>query len=134
DSGRRREVIVEGLVSDFPSPRPSSKLTAATSGSRAPSVGAAHSSSRSREPARRRISHPSLRLADRAVSISRPLQYVAERRHQDARAALLAPHATVAGAGLAAVVVARIEFPIVDPQFAIEQVQLFDAGVDVRRV
>jgi len=62
------------------------------------------------------------------------LQDVAERSHEDARAARLAPHATVAGAGLAAVVVARIELPIVDPQFAVEQVQLFDAGVDVRRV
>ena len=56
DSGKRREVIVEAPASDFPSPRASSKLTGGTSGSRARWVGAAPSSSRSREPARQRIS------------------------------------------------------------------------------
>ena len=58
DSGKRREVTVEAPDSDFPSPRASSKLTGATSGSRAPSGGAARSSSRSRAPARPRISRP----------------------------------------------------------------------------
>jgi hypothetical protein len=40
----------------------------------------------------------------------------------------------IAAAGLRAVVVSRIERAVFDHQLTMEQIQLFDAGMDVRRI
>src|SRR5215831_13142572 len=48
-------------------------------------------------------------------------QDVVDRRHEHTGAAGLAPHATVGGAGLAAVVVAGSQQAILDPELALEQ-------------
>src|ERR1051326_1201874 len=53
---------------------------------------------------------------------------------EDAGAAGLAPDALVAGSGRTVVVVAWHELLLVDPQFAIEEMQLFDARMRMRRV
>src|SRR5690349_17113609 len=70
----------------------------------------------------------------RTLHQSGSAQDVGERCDQQARAAGLAPHAAVTGPGLGAIVVAGMELAIVDPQLAVEQVQLFHARVAVRRI
>src|ERR1044071_45385 len=59
-----------------------------------------------------------------AASLGASEQEVAERRHEHARAAGLAPYPTIDGIGLPAVVVAGVELPIIDPELAVEQKQL----------
>src|SRR3954471_895206 len=49
-------------------------------------------------------------------------------------AAGLTPDALVARSGLTVVVVARKELALVDPQLAIKKMQLFDAGMRMRRI
>src|SRR5262245_2727829 len=53
---------------------------------------------------------------------------------EHARAAGLAPDPLVAGTGLSPVVVARIQLLVVDPELAVQQIQLFDPGMGVRRI
>src|SRR5581483_11616133 len=53
---------------------------------------------------------------------------------QDAGAAGFAPHTLVAGAGRAVIVIAGKELAFVDPELAVEQMQLLDAGMGVRRI
>src|SRR5262245_41516924 len=45
----------------------------------------------------------------------------------------LAPYALVGGAGFCPAVVAGMELPVVDPQLTVEQIQLLQAGMRVRR-
>src|SRR5204862_6247869 len=53
---------------------------------------------------------------------------------EEAGAARLAPDALVAGSWRTIVVVARHELLLVDPQFAVEEMQLFNARMRMRRV
>ena len=53
---------------------------------------------------------------------------------ENAGAAGLAPHSLVARASLCPVVVSGVEFPVVDPQLAVEEMQLFDTGMRMRWV
>src|SRR5437764_6353560 len=59
---------------------------------------------------------------------------VLDAGHEDAGAARLAPDALVARSGRTVIVVAREELLLVDPQFAVEKMQLFDTGMRMRRV
>jgi hypothetical protein len=53
---------------------------------------------------------------------------------EDAGAAGLAPDALVAGSRRTVIVIAGQELLLVDPQFTVEKMQLFDAGMGMRRV
>src|SRR5688572_16125853 len=75
-------------------------------------------------------SYPKTKKAARAASA----KTVSSASNEDARAAGLAPYPLVAGTGLRPVVVSGVEFPIVYPQFAVEEMQLLDSGMGVRRV
>src|SRR5438067_12474495 len=61
-------------------------------------------------------------------------QNVLSAGHEYAGAARLAPDALVARPGRTVVVVAGHELALVDPQFAVEEMQLFYARMGVRRV
>ena len=51
--------------------------------------------------------------------------------HENAGATGLAPHALVARARLRPVIVARVKFPVVDPQLAVKEKQLLQPGMRV---
>jgi hypothetical protein len=55
-------------------------------------------------------------------------------REENARAPGLAPDMLIAGAGLCPVVVPSIECFVVYHQFAVKQIQFFDAGMSMRRI
>src|ERR1043166_4060898 len=65
--------------------------------------------------------------AARLVAPALPVEHVVRGRHEQAGATVLAPHALVARGGGAVVVVACDELSIVDPQLAVEEVELLDA-------
>src|SRR5438105_9707511 len=62
------------------------------------------------------------------------LQNIFGAGDEDAGAARLAPDAVVARSRRTVVVVARKELALVDPQLAIEEMQLFDARMRMRRI
>ena len=53
---------------------------------------------------------------------------------ENARTAGLAPDTLIRGAGVRPVIVPRIEFLIVDNQLAVQQIQLFDSVMTMRRI
>src|SRR4030095_3927043 len=59
---------------------------------------------------------------------------VSGRGEQNARTAGLAPDTLIGGARLRPVVVPRIEFLVVDRQLTMQQIQLFDSGMTMRRI
>src|SRR4029453_6611159 len=59
---------------------------------------------------------------------------VSGRGEEDARTAGLAPDTLIRGAGLPPVLVPRIELLVVDHQPAVQQIQLFDAGMTMGRI
>src|SRR5262252_8598264 len=68
------------------------------------------------------------------MSFAALLQNVAMRRDEQAGAAGFAPYALVAGTRLGPVVVAGLELAVVDPEVTIEEMQLLEPCVDVRRI
>lgn len=62
------------------------------------------------------------------------MQHVRRRCYESANAPGLTPHTLVASAFLSVVVVARIEFAVIDPQLASKQVQLLASRVAVGRI
>ena len=108
--------------------------TAAAFGSRAHLGKGARSTSRSQR-LRPRTSQPAKHALGRESQARHALlQDVAVRRDEHAGTAGFAPYALVARTHLAAVVVAGMELSIVDPELAIEEMQLLDPAVDVRRI
>src|SRR2546421_1935145 len=69
------------------------------------------------------------RACPRPVAAVASAQNVFGAGDEDAGATGPAPDQLVAGAGLAAVVVAGIELALIDPQLTVEEVQLLHAGV-----
>src|SRR4029453_2318445 len=65
---------------------------------------------------------------------ARSAKDVSARGEEDARTAGLAPHTLIDGAGLPPVVVPGIELLVVDHQLAVQQIQLFDAGMTMGRI
>src|SRR5581483_8088501 len=61
-------------------------------------------------------------------------ELVARRSDQDAGAAGLAPHPDIGGARRRVAEIAGDELAIVDPQLALQEVKLLDAGVTMRRI
>ena len=66
--------------------------------------------------------------------MSRSAKDIVDTGDENAGAASLAPDALVARARRTVVVVARIELALVDPQLAVEEMELFYAGMNMRRV
>src|SRR4029450_2977387 len=65
---------------------------------------------------------------------ARSVKDVSGRGEENARTAGLAPDTLIDGVGLPPVVVPRIELLVVDHQLAVQQIQLFDTGMTMRRI